>query len=490
MTTGQEAAVLLVDWENLSGAVLGRGKHVSRTLVDDLWQFANRRSGERVRHAHLAAARFDPGILAALGNRPIDAERVGTSKEQADILLTVLAMDYLHSGVDMFFIATGDQDFIPLITRLHQAGKKVVVIYGDPRKMSLQLSELLESVPGLESVDIAEISSLKNREADTSYRSLFGALELHHRGFVLGGKETGKRTAQLVEWNILPSNDETEYWSLVDDICEKVPRHNAAIPGPNGTWLPRSNTRTYIRWTPERTAALVELDYAVRLLSARPKGLSIGALRSGPLSSDDGSHLDRVLDALRTTALVSMTADDGYCLVGPSRQLGYLEPLWRVYGAVTAECFRIKASSIPFGKVEPLISRSGIGQGPDQRAAGRVHEAVSFAKAIGVLDVVAVDGKRHAITPACEISRPFERAYHELYRMFSQRLGTRHQMRGVLSEMEVRDAARTTPLFGYDSRDRQRILRILSQLQLASLRDDNFAMLRHPWGEAGTRLKP
>lgn len=41
----QESAVLLVDWENLSGAILGRGKRVSRTQVDDLWQFASRKSG-------------------------------------------------------------------------------------------------------------------------------------------------------------------------------------------------------------------------------------------------------------------------------------------------------------------------------------------------------------------------------------------------------------------------------------------------------------
>ena len=486
----QESAVLLVDWENLSGAILGRGKRVSRTQIEDLWQYANRNSGQRLRHAHLAAARFDPSIRAALDNRPIDAETVGTSKEQADILLTVLAMDYLHAGVDLFFIATGDQDFIPLITRLHQAGKRVVVIYGDPRKMSLQLSEFLDVTPGLESVDIAEISSLEGIKQDSSYRSLFGALELQNRGFVLGGKDTAKKLGLLVEWNVLQSNDDTEYWSLVDAVCERVPRHNAAIPGPNGTWLPRSNTRTYIQWTPERFAALIELDYVVRFLSARPKGLSIGALRSGPLSSDDGSHLSRVLDALRTTSLVSMTADDGYCLVGPTRQLGYLEPLWRVYAGVAAECFKIKSSSIPFGKVEPLISRSGIGQGPDQRAAGRTRDAVNFAKAVGVLDAVAVDGKRHALAPASEISRRFERAYHELYRMFSERLGIRLQARGVLSEMELRDGSLTTPLFGYDSRDRQRILRILSQSQLATLRDDHFTMLRHPWGDAGARLKP
>jgi hypothetical protein len=482
--------VLLIDWENLSGAILGRGKRVLRAQVDDLWLFANRRSGERLRHAHLAAARFDPSIMAALKDRLIEPEQVGSSKEQADILLTVLAMDYLHSGVEHFFIATGDQDFIPLITRLHRDGKKVVVVYGDPRKLSSQLSEILASTPGLESVDIAAISQLQDRKVDTTYRSLLGALLLHHRGYVLGGKETGKRVTLLVEWGVLESNDETEYWSFVDAISEKVTRHDAATPGQGGTWLARSSSRTYVRWSAERLAALAELDHVLRQLSARPKGLSLGALRSGPLSSDDGTRLDRVIDALQATALVSKTAVDGYCLVGPPQQLGYFEPLWRVYAALSAECFRTKTNSIPFAKVESLISRSGIGQGPDQRAAGRVRDAVNFAKACGVLDAVAVGGKRHAIVPACEISRLFERAYHDVYRMLSGRLDTKIPVQGLLSEMEAKDAARTTPLFGYDTRDRQRILRILNQSQLATLRDDQIVVLSHPWGEAGARLKP
>ena len=486
----QGRAVLLVDWENLSGAILGRGKRVQRKQVNDLWTFANRESGQRLRRAHLAAAYFDPSIRAALDDRMITRDQVGSSKEQADILLTVLAMDYLHEGVDQFFIATGDQDFIPLIKRLHQDGKRVVVVVGDPRRLSPQLKEILGRTPGLESVDIAEISALEDRRPDTGYRSLFGVVELHHRGYVLGGRETGQRTALLVDWGILETNDTTEYWSLVNAISEKVTRHDAAVPGPSGTWLARSNDRAYVDWKPERIAALIEFDHVVRQLSARPRGLSLGALRSGPLASDDGTRLDRVIDALLATALVTRTADEGYTLTGPPRQLGYLEPLWRVYAAVTAECFRTRMNSMPFNRVEPLISRSGIGQGRDQRAAGRVHEAVNYAKACGVLDAIAVDGKRHAIAPMCEISRLFERSYHELYRMCSARLDTKLPLRDILAEMEQRDAPRTAPLFGYDSRDRQRILRILSQSQLATLRDDKFALHSHPWGEAGKRLKP
>ena len=32
-----EIGVLLVDWENLSGALIDRGKEIHRSYVDDLW---------------------------------------------------------------------------------------------------------------------------------------------------------------------------------------------------------------------------------------------------------------------------------------------------------------------------------------------------------------------------------------------------------------------------------------------------------------------
>ena len=52
--------------------------------------------------------------MDAVRERLIEPEHVGSSKEQADILLTVLAMDYLYADTGVFFIATGDQDFIPV----------------------------------------------------------------------------------------------------------------------------------------------------------------------------------------------------------------------------------------------------------------------------------------------------------------------------------------------------------------------------------------
>jgi NYN domain len=478
-----DSGVLLIDWDNLAGAILGRGKVVERSHVDDLWSFANLRCGGQLHHAHMAAGRFDGTISAAMREHLIEPEPVRSTKEQADILLTVLAMDYLHAGVGKFFLVTGDQDFIPLIGRLHRDGRNVTVIYGDPSRLAGELRQIL-TTPGLESIDIAEVTALRERKADTGCRSLLGLLELQRRGFILGGKEKGDRTALLAQWGVLENHDESQYWSLVGALTEKVVRSDAAVMV-SGEWLPKNATRTYLHFTPERLADITAIDHAVRRISSRPKGMPIGSLRTGPFQTDDGAMLDRALDALRAVELVRLGADDVFSMSGPLLPLGYLEQVWRVFAGLSAECYRRRVASIPFSQLAPLLARRGIGQGPDQRAAGRINDAINYAKSAGVIDVVSVDRRRHATATGSALCRPFELAYHELYRAFSTRLDDPVPQAEVLSTMEGKDSGRSVPLFGFDQRDRHRVLRILSQSQLVVWRDEHVTFKQSGWGDAG-----
>jgi hypothetical protein len=481
--TSNSSAVLLVDWENLLGAVMGRGKVVERRLVDDLWAFANRRSGDQLHHSHMAAARFDQTIVAAMREHLIAAETVRSTKEQADILLTVLAMDYLHAGVGQFFLVTGDQDFIPLISRLHRDGRRVTVVYGDPGRLSGELRQAL-TTPGLESVDIAEVTSLRDRKVDTGGRALIGLLELQRRGRILGGHENGDRTALLGQWGVLENSDQTQYWALVEALCAKVARPDAATKAGNA-WVPRNATRTYLKVDVERMADIVAVDHVVRRVSARGRGVSTAALRAGAFDADDGSRLDRALDALIAVELIRRDADGTYSLAGDAVQLGYLEQLWRVYAAVSAECYRRGVGSFPHNQLESLLGRRGVGQGTEQRAAGRVREAVGYAKAAGVIDAVAVEGKRHVTAPASPLSRPFEQAYHRLYRAFADRIGSAVPDVDVFAVM---DADQNGNLFGYEQRDRHRTLRILAQSELVTWRDDAVTFQRSGWGETALNL--
>ncbi|MBP2472254.1 hypothetical protein JOF53_001126 [Crossiella equi] len=474
-----EKAVLLVDWDNLAGAILGRGSRVVREQVHQLWAWANQQSGYQLKYAHLAATHFDHTIKAVMAQHGIKEESVRSTKEQADILLTVLAMDYLHQGVEQFFLVTGDQDFIPLISRLNQDNRKVTVVYGDPARLSVELRNTLANT-GAEAVDIADVVDFTGPPGDHGARGVLGLLELQRRGFILGGQETGKRAGLLAGWGVLPNAEHNEYWSLTGVLTEKVQRLDAAVKGPDNTWLPKSAQRTCLRIDDAVWADIVAADHLVRLLAGRPQGVSYTALRSGPLATDDGSALDRVVDALLSIGLARRGADDRFTPGLEGLQLGYLEPLWRVYACVSEECFHRGRNGIPHERVENSLVKGGLGQGREARSRHRVGEALKYAKSAGVIDTVAVQGKRQVITPVSGLTRPFERGYRELYRL----LGTERtrSTTEVLAVLEERDQGLATPLFGYGNRDRHRLLRILHQSRLLVWHNDTVRVNFSKWG--------
>ncbi len=483
-----DEGVLLIDWENLAGAILARGKVVERAQVDGLWDFASRRCGHQLHHAHMAATRFDPTITVAMRERMIKGEIVRSTKEQADVLITVLAMDYLHAGVGHFFLVTGDQDFVPLITRLRSDGRQVTVVYGDKQKLSRELEQILRG-PGLDSVDIGEFVSLRDRRPDPGSRSLLGLLELQRRGHILGGQEKGDRTTLLREWGVIENDDHSQYWALVNAMSEKVHRSDAAFQE-RGKWVARSANRTYLRVGPKELGDITAIDHMIRAVSARPRGLTIAGLRTGPFRTDEGALIDRALDALLAIGLLRKEADGTFSLVGPPLQLGYIEQLWRVFAGVTAECYRRGVTSIPYNQLDSLIARKGVGQGRgEQRAAGRINEAIKYAKAAGVIDAVVTDGRRSVLAPYSPLSRPFEQAYHELYSLFANRLGETLSEDNVIAEMETCDETRSVPFFGFELRDRQRFLRLLSQSHLVGWRDRQVVFNQSRWGDAGLELR-
>jgi len=129
--------------------------------------------------------------------------------------------------------------------------------------------------------------------------------------------------------------------------------------------------------------------------------------------------------------------------------LGYLEQLWRVHAGLAAECYKGRVTSIPDHRLPGLLSRTGVGQGHDQRAAGRIRETIRYARNAGVTDVVAVDGQRHVMVTNSPLCRPFEQAYRELYREYHPHEGEVMPESAVLDFMDRHDGSRSVPLFGF-----------------------------------------
>lgn len=478
-----ERGVLLIDWENLAGTLLRRGKTIEAVQVSDIWSFASRRAGGHLQ-AHMAAVKFDASIESQMNEHLIEREVVRSAKEQADILLTVLAMDYLNEGVRNFTLVTGDQDFVPLITRLRRDNCHVVVIYGDPTRLSPELVRTLATA-GVESIDVGDVTNLRDRAGDTSGRSLMGLLELNRRGFILGGQETGERTSLLAQWGLIHASEESQYWQLIESMAEKIVRHGAAVRRDN-QWLPNNATRTYLRISSERVREIIANDYLLRLLSSRPAGLDVGSLRVGPFRGDSGTLLDRCIDALRAVQIIREGADGKFAMSSAEMPLGYLEQLWRVYTAVQAETYTRSTSSIPFSQLEPLLGRRGVGQGKTQRSSSLLKETVRYAQAVGVIDTLAFEGKRHVTVTSSVLTNPIESAYQTIYREFSDRIGQAVAEQEFVEFMDQRDASQDQPTFGYDLRDRHRILRVLAQANLVVRDKDKVTLFRNKWGDALT----
>jgi hypothetical protein len=476
-----KAGVLLVDWENLSGAIMNRGYLPEAQHVTDVWKYAQEVCGGELQQAHVAAAKFDPSIEQRMNEHFIKAHRVESTKEQADIVLTVLAMDHLHDGCRKFVLVTGDQDFTPLITRLRDESAMVTVVYGDRDKLSPVLSRAL-TAPGLNSSDISEISALRARKKSLGCGDLIGLLELQRQGFILGGPEKGDRCSLLCRWGILENEDETGYWSLIDSLGSKVLRKNAAVRA-GDQWKPEDRWRTYVGVDATRMEDVIAVDYIARVLSVRRDGMSVANLRSGPMQFDDGSRLDKAIDALIAIQLMRKNANGTYGLIGDDMRLGYLEELWRIHAAVSAECYRIGEPSFRAGKLENLILNGGLGQGREQREAGRIKRAVRYASAAGVIDFIGVDGARHVMATNSLLVRPFDSGYIALYRELMDRVGESIPRGQVLDMMRRVDSARSEPVFGYDDKDRDRLLRILTQSRLTRLKDDALTLYQSKWAE-------
>jgi hypothetical protein len=133
---------------------------------------------------------------------------------------------------------------------------------------------------------------------------------------------------------------------------------------------------------------------------------------------------------------------------------------------------------------QSLLTTGGVGQGPDQRSAGRIRETLEYARACGVIDSVAHNNSRHMISTHSPLCKPFDNSYGAIYRLMSDRAGQAIPEQEILDIMRQNDQDRTIPTFGYDNRDRHRILRILNQSRLIAWRDKKVTLFQHKWGEA------
>ena len=238
--TGTNDAVLLVDWLNLSIHVKNRRLWFGHHLVGDLIELAEKeciRHGDfRLAAAHFVGERFSMEVEAAV-NAVIVAElhRTRTAKEQADLKLAVLAMDHLHAdqgSPGLFLLATGDQDFVPLVERLVKAKAKVVLIVASMDNLAPEYLNIAAQ-PGVSLVALTDALSLKaipRTSAENSAPLILGLLKLNITGGVLGGDQA-RNSQLLAEWDLLPTGNDLDV--QMEGALKQFPRtdtRTVAVP--------------------------------------------------------------------------------------------------------------------------------------------------------------------------------------------------------------------------------------------------------------------
>lgn len=135
--------VLLVDYENIFWSMVNEyGAQPSpRRLIESLSQVAEQFGSVNLK---IAYADFDhqrlAGVQSELQRNGVDTRHVfsktysdTTRKNAADIEMSLdaLEMVFTREDIDVFVLAAGDRDYIQIIKKLHQRGKKVPVIAVD-----------------------------------------------------------------------------------------------------------------------------------------------------------------------------------------------------------------------------------------------------------------------------------------------------------------------------------------------------------------------
>jgi NYN domain len=480
-------AVLLVDWLNLSISLKNQNREFSRSVVTGLVKLAEdqcARRGVRLARAYFVGERFEAEAEAAMRSILV-AEPVPTrtAKEQADLAMAVLAMDRVHhkDGCPRFFLlATGDQDFVPLIKRIVDENAEVGLIVASTAKLSPAYLEIAAqpNVELLVITDHVDIPMLAGAPADKAGGLVLGLLRVCLAGGILGGAQD-RNTQLMAQWGLLPPG--TDHAVQMETVLREFTRtdvRQVAHPGSRDTGnVPRTMRRTSLDFAKDAVmSTVIDADWVLRRLATAGRPLPPGELAVGHFGDDSGGRLAAVVSALKAVGWLVERADGGYS-PAPAMEWprdGLLAPLWRVTCEVSRRAYDRHAGSVSRDELFRDLRNTPIAHDQERRGGKAAHEVITAARSLGVLDTVIAGAEGYGLQvidrhPVAAQATGQLRALGRLLGPDVGRFVPEHEM---LSRMQEYDERSARPVFGTDVRDRRGILRILSRASLAEHRRD------------------
>jgi hypothetical protein len=483
-------AILLVDWLNLSINLKNRRLMFGADRVSDLIKVAEELADEhgnlRLARAHFVSENFSAATEKAITQSLIgEVHRTRTVKEQADLVLAVLAMDQLHdpSGCpQLFLLATGDQDFVPLIKRIHLKGAQVVLLVAALDKLTAEYRAIAaqRNVRLIPITDVIDLGSLPKVSGVQSTTSVLGLLRVCMSGGFLGGAQD--RNARLLDgWGVLtPGGDpEMEMAGLLQQFT-KVEQRKVALPGraEHGNRAGYAKRRFLDFDRAQIGEAIYDADWVLRRIGNRNHSMDAGTLGVGRFRGDNGTRLDRVLAALKAVGWLTERSDGKLESMLEWSSDGLLEPLWRVVCEIHRRTHEERTEGVSRDRLFHDLRNTPIAQVGDRRGGPAAKDVIAMARHLGIIDTVlaGTDGYALKVIESHPVSKQPVAFLKALGQLLTGRIGTfipEYELLGLMGDEDDRSAK---PVFGFDVRDRQRVLRVLRRSQLLERRSGPEAM--------------
>ncbi|MFC3504870.1 NYN domain-containing protein [Micromonospora krabiensis] len=498
MTTNE--AVLLVDWLNLSIHLKNQRLSFGSDLVGDLIKIARdecaRHGSTELVRAHFVGERFAPSVEDAITNTLIARfHKTRTAKEQADLVLAVLAMDHIHApggAPGLFLLATGDQDFIPLVDRMIDARADVILVVASTRTLSPEYRRIAaqQNVRLLSLTDVLDIKPLPESDVDAAATRVLGLYRVCLEGGVLGGDQT-RNIRMLTDWGLLqPGDQEVEHTACLQQFA-RVDSRKVAIPAKRETGnRPAVLRRTTLNFASSTVREVIEdADWVLRRTGNAARPPTIGDLGVGRFATDDGRRLARVIGAMKDVGWLLERSDGRFESRLEWSADGLLEPLWRVICEINRRAFADHTEGVSRDRLFQDLRSTPIASDIDRKGGKAAQAVIDYARRIGVIDAIPAgsDGYALAVIEAHPVAQSVTSALRTLGSLLRDRAGAAAPEHEVLALMRERDEhVGGQVLFGYDNRDRQRFLRVLRRsglMERPSGNEPTVRLKRTPWLE-------
>lgn len=464
-------AVGLVDWLNLSIKLKNHGREfgvgLASIVITSLQRQAND-AGMRLARIHFVAENYSDPVLAELAKHlNVRVHKTRTAKEQADLKIAVEAMDELHSNTgcpSMFLIATGDQDFIPLIERILEEPARVFLLAGTLADLSNEYRLIVakHEIPLVGLIENEEVPLLRvEKNAYEGTLAIATLLRITLDGGILGGNQEAN-VRRIRSWYGEPyssnAEERLEGWRRQFTSSEY---RRVAVPGKAASGNREESRRRAFLDTSRADVlhVLMDLDWILRRCDTNRR-VKKGDLGVGRFSEDDGSRVQTAVAVLTAMNWLVEAPDGSFENSFSWGSDGFIEPLVRLISVIQFGAYKKEAVGLSRDDVFRGLATQSLGR--TQRRGGReAAELIEVGKRLGVIDTYFQKGGGFVL--GVVLTNRLVRYVNSSIAVIKAQLtpGTWVAEHALLSGLDASEKAGQNPLFGHGDTDIRSLLRAL-----------------------------